>query len=59
MFLCNDDSTQCGKLQYSNRSVLLFVQNRVGENFSKMRNFRPLTPPCVPFGTRRFNQLNK
>ena len=20
---------------------------------------RPLTPPCVPFGTRRFNQLNK
>ena len=20
---------------------------------------RPLTPPCVPFGTRRFNQFNK
>ena len=27
--------------------------------FLYMRNFRPLTPPCVPFGTRRFNQLNK
>ena len=26
--------------------------------FLLMRNFRPLTPPCVPFGTRRFNQLN-
>ena len=27
--------------------------------FLIQRNFRPLTPPCVPFGTRRFNQLNK
>ena len=24
-----------------------------------IEKFRPLTPPCVPFGTRRFNQLNK
>ena len=22
-------------------------------------DLRPLTPPCVPFGTRRFNQFNK
>ena len=21
-------------------------------------NSRPLTPPCVPFGTRRFNRMN-
>ena len=34
------------KIQSSRRKFLL------------MRNFRPLTPPCVPFGTRRFNQLN-
>ena len=27
--------------------------------FLRSRNFRPLTPSCVPFGTRRFNQLNK
>ena len=32
--------------------------DRVGGNFSDKRNFRPLTPPCIPFGTRRFNQLN-
>ena len=38
-----------------------FIQsNRVGE-ISHLVNeiFRPLTPPCVPFGTRRFNQLSK
>ena len=29
--------------------------NRVGGD---LLNPRPLTPPCVPFGTRRFNQLN-
>ena len=23
-----------------------------------IEKFRPLTPPCVPFGTRRFNQFN-
>ena len=31
--------------------------NRVGGRRSFA--YRPLTPPCVPFGTRRFNQLNK
>ncbi|MBS4986478.1 MAG: excinuclease ABC subunit UvrA [Hungatella hathewayi] len=31
--------------------------NRVGG--ISLEKFRPLTPPCVPFGTRRFNQLNK
>ena len=32
------------------------MANRVGGN---LLNPRPLTPPCVPSGTRRFNQLNK
>ena len=38
--------------------TLRLYRDRVGGNFSDKRNFRPLTPPCVPFGTRRFNQLN-
>ena len=33
-------------------------RNRVG-GISLNEKLRPLTPPCVPFGTRRFNQLNK
>ena len=37
-------------------NITIFKSSR--RKFLLMRNFRPLTPPCVPFGTRRFNQLN-
>ena len=38
--------------------IVLAISESSRRKFLLMRNFRPLTPPCVPFGTRRFNQLN-
>ncbi|MGI6108209.1 MAG: AraC family ligand binding domain-containing protein [Lachnospiraceae bacterium] len=55
------------RLALSVRQTERLVREKYGQTFqqSSRREIvqwtvsRPLTPPCVPFGTRRFNQLNK